>query len=223
MTRSGRQSQTDTEKIAGTALNDAQVTDSKARGLQMRPERPDMSPPTSGAPQAENTPDRRFTRVMQAIRQRRIVSGGWRYWPAPAGGGAETLSRSFSSGCPCWPARLSASPLEASASLSSPRAAAGDRHALRLNSARQRRLCNERQLTSGGRHGESWTEWWTGRENGCNESHGGATSWYPCKAARPERWPGYVPPSARPGLPWVQPRQPWVPDQLRIRMSSAMD
>src|SRR2546430_6673061 len=107
------------------------------------------------------------------------------YWPAPAGGGAETLSRSFSSGCPCWPARLSASPLEASASLSSPRAAAGDRHALRLNSARQRRLCNERQLTSGGRHGESWTEWWTGREKGCNESHGGATSWDPCKGARP--------------------------------------
>jgi hypothetical protein len=75
MTRSGRQSQTDTEKIAGTALNDAQVTDSKARGLQMRPERPDMSPPTSGAPQAENTPDRRVSARLSESSSRRWLDG----------------------------------------------------------------------------------------------------------------------------------------------------
>ena len=40
---------------------------------------------------------------MQFIGQRRSVAGEWRYWAAPADGGAGVLSRSLSSGWLAWP------------------------------------------------------------------------------------------------------------------------
>ena len=59
-------------------------------------------------PYVVTSAERRFTHVTQLIRQRRSVTDGRRHCAAPVGGGAGARSRSFSSGWPCWLARLSA-------------------------------------------------------------------------------------------------------------------